>query len=249
MLYTVVERYVSSSGFQEHVRLGNEKWNDFPKFLELARSDPDAFFSVNGAQLTTFRDAAEPCLVFKNNVNLVLGICVPKPLEPDIDALLMEHEQFMRETHALVGVDGVTAGDSSWDDLYQPRLTHFSVNKAYELVDPFDESKGKTGNVQYSICETYVNANGVSGHFRFRKEYPSLYRNVMETFTDPEFVKFCDLGNGRVVTAMAKPRETFFTSNIINGVKGAIDKVLPKRAPHEEWCEEYCPEKWQDPGE
>ena len=32
--------------------------------------------------------------------------------------------------------------------------------------------KASTGAVQYSIVETYVNVNGVEGHFSFKERYP-----------------------------------------------------------------------------
>ena len=31
-----------------------------------------------------------------------------------------------------------------------------------------------------------------------------------------------------------------FVSNIVGGLTKALETAFPKRAPHEEWCEDYC---------
>ena len=219
------------------MRISND-WVDSPKFFDLAEKY-GIFFSVNGTQLTNYADSAEPCLASKNDVNLALGITVPKLQESKLDALLLKHEQFMRDTHVF---DSELGGKLSHDDLVQPRLTHFSVNKAQELVDPFDPSKGFTGSVQYSIQETYVTQQGVDGHFNFQSTYPALFEEIVGTFTDPKYIQFADLGQGKVITSMQK--SSGMTSNIIGGFKRVLDKVLPRRAPHEEFCEEFCPEEF-----
>jgi hypothetical protein len=55
------------------------------------------------------------------------------------------------------------------------------------------------------------------------------------------YVRYADVGQGVVITSMQKGG---FNSNIVGGFKELLDKVLPRRAPHEEYCEEYCPETW-----
>ena len=64
--------------------------------------------------------------------------------------------------------------------------------------------------------------------------------SVVANFTNPAYAKFADVG-GRVIAAQ---KTDDFASNIIGGVKRALDTMLPRRAPHEEFCEEYCPEEW-----
>ena len=231
----MTERYVDALGVQEHMRLGAERWSGFPKLMELF-AEHGCFAQPNGFQLTTFADAADPCKTRKNDITLSLGIVVPASKEKELDALFASHERFMRSTHAY--------GDYAnpmHDDVKQPRLTHFSVNKSKELVDPFDESKGYTGKVQYSIAETYVSEKGIEGHFSFRESHPEVFNGIVEHFTDPEYARFADVGGGRVVAAQHR---VDFASNIIGGIKKALDELLPRRAPHEEFCEDYCPEEW-----
>ena len=230
----MTERYVDALGVKEHVRLAAERWSDFPELVELFERF-GCFSQPNGVQLTCFADAAEPCQTRVDDVTLSLGVVIPGAKERELDALFERHERFMRETHALGD-----AANPLHDDARAPRLTHFSVNKADELVDPFDETKGTTGNVQYSIAETYVTARGVEGHFSFRDRYPEVFEGVVANFTNPAYAKFADVG-GRVIAAQ---KTDDFASNIIGGVKRALDTMLPRRAPHEEFCEEYCPEEW-----
>jgi hypothetical protein len=238
LLYAVTERYVDALGVKEHMRIGAERWSGFPQLAELVR-DFGCFAQPNGVQLTTLADTAEACKTRKGDVTLSLGIVVPASKERELDALFALHEAFMRETHACAG----DVANPLHDDGKAPRLTHFSVNKAFELVDPFDETKGFTGAVQYSIAATYVNANGVEGHFSFKERYPEVFEGVVKNFTDPAYARFADVGGGRVVAAQSSKMDDF-ASNIIGGVKKALDELLPRRAPHEEFCEDYCPEEW-----
>ena len=239
LLYAVTERYVDALGVKEHMRIGAERWSGFPQLAELVR-DFGCFAQPNGVQLTTLKDTAEACVTRKGDVTLSLGIVVPASKERELDALFALHEAFMRETHVL---SGDVANPMMHDDLKAPRLTHFSVNKAFELNDPFDETKGFTGAVQYSIAETYVNANGIQGHFSFKERYPEVFEGVVNNFTDPAYARFADVGGGRVISAQSSKMDNF-ASNIIGGVKKALDELLPRRAPHEEFCEDYCPEEW-----
>lgn len=235
LLYAVTERYVDVIGVQEHMRIGAEKWSGFPKLMDFFEKY-GCFAQPNGVQFTTFADAAEPCKTRKNDITLSLGITVPASKEKELDVLFASHERFMRQTHAY--------GDYAnplHDDVKHPRLTHFSVNKAKELVDPFDETKGYTGKVQYSIAETYVSEKGIEGHFSFRESHPLVFEGIVDAFTNPDYARFADVGGGRVVAAQ---HSVDFASNIIGGVKKALDELLPRRAPHEEFCEDYCPETW-----
>lgn len=238
LLYAVTERYVDALGVKEHMKIGAERWSGFPELAELIR-DFGCFAQPNGVQLTTLKDTAEACKTRKGDVTLSLGIVVPASKERELDALFALHEAFVRDTHACAG----DVANPLHDDGKTPRLTHFSVNKAFELVDPFDETKGFTGAVQYSIAETYVNANGVEGHFSFKERYPEVFEGVVKNFTHPEYARFADVGGGRVIAAQSSKNDDF-ASNIIGGVKKALDELLPRRAPHEEFCEDYCPEEW-----
>ena len=198
LLYAVTERYVDALGVKEHMKIGAERWSGFPELAELIR-DFGCFAQPNGVQLTTLKDTAEACKTRKGDVTLSLGIVVPASKERELDALFALHEAFMRDTHACAG----DVANPLHDDGKTPRLTHFSVNKAFELVDPFDETKGFTGAVQYSIAETYVNANGVEGHFSFKERYPEVFEGVVKNFTDPAYARFADVGGGRVVAAQS----------------------------------------------
>ena len=61
----------------------------------------------------------------------------------------------MRANHTM-GVDG--------DDSEKPRLTSFYITKGKQPVDPMDPSKGETGNILYSMSETYAAPEGIAKH-------------------------------------------------------------------------------------
>ena len=106
-----------------------------------------------------------------------------------------------------------------------------------------DPSEGFTGNVQYSMQETYVAPEGVKGHFAaLPKAHPDVSERLIAILTDPQYQKFGDVGQGEVITSMDKNVD--FVSNIVGGLTKALETAFPKRAPHEEWCEDYCPEEW-----
>merc|ERR1711934_802128 len=86
-----------------------------------------------------------PCTARKGDTTVSLGLIVPAKLERDVDAAWRQHEQWMRKTHDFgEGVHG------KFDDLAKPRITDYTVTKAYEHVDPMDPNSTKTGKVRSS---------------------------------------------------------------------------------------------------
>ena len=225
------EKYVDPAGLGEHMSIGEKEWAGFPRLMDaIGRYAP--FMTTNGVILTNYSDDIEPCTARKGDVTINLGILVPASMEADVDALWATHEKFMRDTHQFGEFPPA-------DDLKRPRITQFTIVKAPELKDPLDPSKGTTGKIQYSMQETYCTADGIKGHFALREQYPKMFDAIMPLVS--EYGVYTDLGQGLVIAAMEKPS---FVSNVVSGLGNFLDKALPRRAPHEEFCEDYCPEEW-----
>ena len=218
LLYCVNEKYVDPAGLETHMALGQERWEYFPLLME-SISKYGAFMTTNGVILTNFSDAADPCTARKGDVTINTGITVPASMEREVDDLWAKHETFMRETHQFGAAPG--------DDLERPRITQFTIVKAKELRDPLDPAKGFTGNVQYSMQETYVTPEGVKGHFAtLPKAHPDVSERLIAILTDPQYQKFGDVGQGKVITSMDK--NAAFVSNIVGGLKKVLASVFKK---------------------
>ena len=216
------------------MRVGAEQWDQFPKLMEFIR-DYSQFMTTNGEIFTNYVDRAPACTARKGDTTINLGFVVPQSMERTVDALWKSHEEFMRETHDF--------GEGPTNDPTRPRLTQFTITKARELVNPMDPTEGFTGNLQYSMQETYASKDGIAKHMAFndpKSGYAALFEALMPLLEEP-YVRYADVGQGVVITSMQKGG---FNSNIVGGFKELLDKVLPRRAPHEEYCEEYCPETW-----
>ena len=82
----------------------------------------------------------------------------------------------------------------------------------------------------------------MEGHFSFKERYPEVFEGVVKNFTHPEYARFADVGGGRVIAAQSSKNDDF-ASNIIGGVKKALDELLPRRAPHEEFRRDSSEER------
>ena len=72
----------------------------------------------------------------------------------------------MRASHTMG-----TAGD----DAEKPRLTSFYIAKGKELNDPMNPESGETGNLIYSMSETYAAPTGIAKHMELAtKDWPGM---------------------------------------------------------------------------
>ena len=218
LLYSWNEKYVSPADVDEHMKVGDAKWEDFPKLLKLVKTNGHFRISGHGKIVANYNDCSEPCTARKGDTTVSLGLIVPAKLERDVDAAWRQHEQWMRKTHDFgEGVHG------KFDDLAKPRITNYTVTKAYEHVDPMDPNSTKTGNVMYAVEESYVSADGVLGHMTNAPQELDIFKYL----TNKRYVKYMDVGQGQVIAAM--PRK--LTSNIVSGFAKVFRSIFPGKAP------------------
>ena len=92
------------------------------------------------------------------------GLAVPADKAGEVEEVVAKHADWMRETHSL-DADG------------RIHLVDYYVTKSEELKNPLDPSEGTTGNIPYSINETYVDKDGLDQHMQF-EHFPK----IAETF-------------------------------------------------------------------
>ena len=81
------------------------------------------------------------------------GLVVPADKAEGDEEVLAIHADWMRETHSLEA-DG------------RIHLVDYHATKSEELKNPLDPSEGTTGNILYSINETYVEKDGLDQHMQ-----------------------------------------------------------------------------------
>ena len=78
---------------------------------------------------------------------------VPADKAGEVEEVLAIHADRMRVTHSLEADGSV-------------HLVDYRVTKSEELKNPLDPSEGTTGNILYSINETYVEKYGLYQHMQ-----------------------------------------------------------------------------------
>ena len=93
---------------------------------------------------------------------------VPADKAGEVEEVLAIHADWMRETHSLEA-DG------------RVHLVDYYVTKTEELKNPLDPSEGTTGNIPYSINETYVDKDGLDQHMQKGMQFEH-FPKIAETF-------------------------------------------------------------------
>ena len=96
------------------------------------------------------------------------GLVDPADKAGEVEEVLATHADWMRETHSLEA-DG------------RVHLVDYYVIKSEELKNPLDPSEGTTGNILYSINETYVEKDGLDQHMQKGMQFEH-FPKIAETF-------------------------------------------------------------------
>ena len=81
------------------------------------------------------------------------ALCVCSEDAEKVEKAIVEHADWMRETHSLEAGGGI-------------HLVDYYVARADEQNNIADPSQGTTGNILYSINETYVLSEGINQHMQ-----------------------------------------------------------------------------------
>jgi len=183
IIYTMSESYVDASDIGKHMGLG---WKDMDKLMAA-----NAKYAINIDVASTsvwktmgVNNDTYPSIV-KDKVCIHLFIVVPAEDEKTVDALWESHEAWMRETHNVEG------------DEKSPQMLHYYISKGAELTDPMDPTKGTTGNIIYTMSETYVAPADIGKHMALGwKDMDSLMG------FNGKYGKFTDVGMTKVWKTM-----------------------------------------------
>ena len=102
-----------------------------------------------------------------------------------VEKAIAEHADWMRETHSLEAGGGI-------------HLVDYYVAKADEQNNTADPSQGTTGNILYSINETYVLPEGIDQHMEQGMKWEGFEQFVG---TLQKYGKVL-IGGGTVIQAM-----------------------------------------------
>lgn len=163
LLYTRADSYADLAGVNRHLQLLNDVWpQGMERMLEYNRDYGVNANVGNLKVISSLEDRVGDVKIEKGHPVVNMTWKVPKSKEEEMDAFWESHEKWMRSSHA-----------KSFDrtsDSKVPRLINYWVAKGPELVDPFDSSKGETGNVIYTESETYQDDDGIDKHVALAKE-------------------------------------------------------------------------------
>ena len=151
----MAEVYAAPEGIGKHMEKGPIEW---PGMADLGpwHGKYGVFLEVGSQSIfTSLSDGATTDLTAIGQPSIHLVWRVPPADEAKIDAYWKSHEKFMRSAHTM-GLSG--------NDAVKPRLTSFSINKGKELNNPLDPSSGFSGNILYTMSETYAAPEGIGSH-------------------------------------------------------------------------------------
>ena len=100
------------------------------------------------------------------------GIKVPDEKAEEVEAIIRNHAQWMRDTHSL--------------DDSKIRLVHYYASKSPDFKNPMDPEEGTTGHTVFSINEVYVVPEGIGEHLAAAQQWPdfSTFFSMLTTYGD-----------------------------------------------------------------
>ena len=113
------------------------------------------------------------------------ALCASSEDAEKVEKAIAEHADWMRKTHSLEAGGGI-------------HLADYYVAKADELNNVADPSQGTTGNILYSINETYILPDGIDQHIELAMKWEGLEQFIG---TLQKYGKVL-IGGGTVVKAM-----------------------------------------------
>ena len=113
------------------------------------------------------------------------ALCVSNENSEAVEKAIASHADWMRETHSL------EAGGKI-------HLADYYVAKADELNNVADPSQGTTGNILYSINETYILPEGIVQHMEQAMQWEGIEQFIG---TLQKYGKIL-IGGGTVIQAM-----------------------------------------------
>ena len=96
------------------------------------------------------------------------ALCVSSEDAEIVEKAIAEHADWMRKIHSLEAGGGI-------------HLVDYYVTKSEQLNNPLDPSEGTTGNILYSVNETYVEKDGLDQHMQQGMQFEH-FPKIAETF-------------------------------------------------------------------
>ncbi|OUU74241.1 MAG: hypothetical protein CBC29_08910 [Methylococcaceae bacterium TMED69] len=99
------------------------------------------------------------------------SFAVPKESSEEVEVVFRKHAAWMEEFY-------------SEDNNGQKHLLNSYFTKAPEFVDPTDHSKGKTGNIVFTINERFTSLKSVVRHteFAMKNDYFEEIANIFQNY-------------------------------------------------------------------
>ncbi|EKX54053.1 hypothetical protein GUITHDRAFT_160793 [Guillardia theta CCMP2712] len=152
-MYSMVEAYRSMEGCAKHMELGQKTGDLFKELVEMISAYCKVALMFGGV-IGTMEVAIQNI-----NSSITKGTmgfhgyfrATNDEEETFLDKFIVEHTNFMNETHHITG-------DT------EPRLLYFAWSKTEELVNPVNPEEGKTGSKVYSLVEIYRGDAGCAAH-------------------------------------------------------------------------------------
>ena len=154
-------------GIEKHFDLMEKLWPEGSQLLERYNRDygfPTNELSTAGNMqiISSLEDQVGRVKVERGHSVVNMTWRVPKAEEKKMDAFWAEHEQWMRSSHRVGGIEAEK-------DTSAPRVTNYWVAKGPELNNPLNPAAGDTGFIIYTESETYPDVDGVDKHIALAK--------------------------------------------------------------------------------
>lgn len=194
LLYNRADTFAGPEAVNRHLEIIKDMWPEGWGKMQRYNRDFGVFSDFGNMKLIrSLEDRVGAVKTEKGNSTVSMTWRVPKEKEAELDEFFANHEKWMRSSHASGGLDAPK------DDKV-PRITSYNVAKGPELNDPMDKSKGETGNLIYTLSETYPDADGVDKHVALAKEsWKDGWEQLKKYNTDYSISTTC--GSSKVITS------------------------------------------------
>jgi len=194
LFYTRADAYADLAGIDRHLQLLNESWPEGMSRMQGYNRDYGINANVGNLKIIgSLEDRVGEVKIERGHPVVNLTWRVPKDMEQEMDNFWESHEKWMRSSHAK--------SFDTTSDPKSPRLVNYWVAKGPELVDPYDASRGETGNVIYTESETYQDDDGIDKHIALAKEsWKDGWKNLLKY--NKEYALLTNVGGDtRVITS------------------------------------------------
>jgi len=174
-VYIMVETFLAMSGLGRHMaqaggypdmKLKNGQqcgWHNFPTSAVPAIGAHGKYVAIGSDQIfATMVDTPTTVRPQVGQPGIFFAFKCPASIEKEADSIWLDHERFMRTTHALQALDGGA----------KPTVTQYQIAKGLIPKNPLAPEEGMTDNLLYLVSIYFTSHTSKTKHVQLVNDQP-----------------------------------------------------------------------------